>query len=804
MAVLGRTVFVGAPSINNSDPGAVYDFVIMSPIHLADGDAVTRDFPSPMPTWDFDDDGVPSSIEDASSGDGDGNSDGQPDAIQENVTTLVTDTGDHITLEVLNPDTQDDPDDLLDTARLVDVHVRDLASWFHPSPPPGVYLGGGMLTFGIEGIAPAQSVDVRITLHSGQHPTHYYKLGPTAQHPMEWYPFDYDGTTGATFDGNTVTLHLVDGQRGDADLLVNGRIIDPGGPAFAWDTPPIIQTKTLATTTGDVDTPATLFGTFSDLTPDDAHVVSIDWGDGQTDQFTLHIGERGFYAEHDYADDSQAYPLVLSVTDLSATDTAFTTIEPLHADAGGPYSIDAGQPLTVDAGQSTGSGDITYAWDLDGDDTADWTAKSSVSEIPWMTLANLGLSTGAHTISVTVSNGVSASAPSMAELSVGDTFVFQPDSDGAPDNYRLMVSGDELQVRNQNPYGAVLSKTLQAPISRVDILGSNDADDFVIDPSGGNPVPAGGVKFEGSEGDDTYRLGGSGEMLDLTVLPAGRLANVERIDLTGTGDNTLTLDAAAVLAITANGTLTVRGDQDDRANLGDGWTHTDSQFVGADYVHIMEHAQATVRLALHPWQNPIFAMDVSGDDVVEPLDVLEVINRINATGSGPLPVPPAPSDLPPAFVDVTGNDHLEPLDVLATINYINEFGSGPIPGAGALGDENSPSLQSSAEGEGQGQALPPLALPIVSPAYQMGGLDASVHIAAISSPEATVCRNTWAPSRPFPPAELSVRTVLFLRMDAQTHEARDKNKTFADGINGTYLPGLEVTLDEIVGDLTAA
>src|SRR5262249_25136134 len=45
----------------------------------------------------------------------------------------------------------------------------------------------------------------------------------------------FDGTTGATFgttpDGRTVvTLHLVDGGRGDDDLTVNDTIVDPGAP----------------------------------------------------------------------------------------------------------------------------------------------------------------------------------------------------------------------------------------------------------------------------------------------------------------------------------------------------------------------------------------------------------------------------------------------------------------------------------------------------------------------------------------------------------------------------------------------
>src|SRR5262249_35858589 len=40
----------------------------------------------------------------------------------------------------------------------------------------------------------------------------------------------FDGTTGAEIKDNVITLHLVDGGRGDADGIANGRIVDPGGP----------------------------------------------------------------------------------------------------------------------------------------------------------------------------------------------------------------------------------------------------------------------------------------------------------------------------------------------------------------------------------------------------------------------------------------------------------------------------------------------------------------------------------------------------------------------------------------------
>ena len=59
----------------------------------------------------------------------------------------------------------------------------------------------------------------------------YYKYGPTPGNDIDhWYEFIYNGQTGAEFNGNIITIHLVDGLSGDDDLMNNGMIIDVGGP----------------------------------------------------------------------------------------------------------------------------------------------------------------------------------------------------------------------------------------------------------------------------------------------------------------------------------------------------------------------------------------------------------------------------------------------------------------------------------------------------------------------------------------------------------------------------------------------
>jgi hypothetical protein len=112
----------------------------------------------------------------------------------------------------------------------------------HPSDTPaGVSFPIGFLTFAVNLPAPGQAAIVSLT-----HPlplyslsvSVYYKYGPEPGNPVpHWYNFAYDPATqtGAVITegilGSEITLHFVDGQRGDDDLTANGVIVDPGAAA---------------------------------------------------------------------------------------------------------------------------------------------------------------------------------------------------------------------------------------------------------------------------------------------------------------------------------------------------------------------------------------------------------------------------------------------------------------------------------------------------------------------------------------------------------------------------------------------
>jgi hypothetical protein len=86
------------------------------------------------------------------------------------------------------------------------------------------------------------------------------------------------------------------------------------------------------------------------------------------------------------------------------------------------------------------------------------------------------------------------------------------------------------------------------------------------------------------------------------------------------------------------------------------------------------------------WQNPRNRFDVNDSNgSVTAIDAVLVISELNATGPRDLPTL-APGVRPPNFLDVSGDDVLSPLDALLVINYLNVFGSGEGEATEAIHD----------------------------------------------------------------------------------------------------------------------
>jgi hypothetical protein len=72
-----------------------------------------------------------------------------------------------------------------------------------------------------------------------------------------------------------------------------------------------------------------------------------------------------------------------------------------------------------------------------------------------------------------------------------------------------------------------------------------------------------------------------------------------------------------------------------------------------------------------PWQNTMLPWDVDRSGSVTPLDVLTLIDAVNANPGGDLPMPRSGSTLGMPDVDVDGDGRVTPLDVLSVINRLN-------------------------------------------------------------------------------------------------------------------------------------
>ena len=170
---------------------------------------------------DRDNDGVSNKEEDAGPGNGDGNNDGILDSHQSNVSCLlVGNTTDYVTLET-PPGTS----------------IKNCKAVIEPPDsnyPPDVEFLYGFFSFAVEDIGIGGSTSVTFYFPSGVTFNTYSKYGPTPEVPFDhWYEFTFDDLTGAEIDNNIISLHFIDGIRGDDDLTEDGKLIDLGGPGFS-------------------------------------------------------------------------------------------------------------------------------------------------------------------------------------------------------------------------------------------------------------------------------------------------------------------------------------------------------------------------------------------------------------------------------------------------------------------------------------------------------------------------------------------------------------------------------------------
>ncbi|MBL4720950.1 MAG: FG-GAP repeat protein, partial [Alphaproteobacteria bacterium] len=139
--------------------------------------------------------------------------------------------------------------------------------------------------------------------------------------------------------------------------------------------------------------------------------------------------------------------------------------------------------------------------------------------------------------------------------------------------------------------GTAESDTLIGTVG-VDVIVAGQGDDVLIG-NGGADVLRGGAgddvlqisdatfaRIDGGHGADTISIQGSGVALDLTAIGDTKISSVEIIDLTGTGNNSVTLSVTEVNAASDTGTMTILGDAGDSISTTDTWDFFGAQNVG--------------------------------------------------------------------------------------------------------------------------------------------------------------------------------------------------------------------------------
>ncbi|MFK8115691.1 MAG: FG-GAP-like repeat-containing protein, partial [Rubripirellula sp.] len=177
-------------------------------------------------------------------------------------------------------------------------------------------------------------------------------------------------------------------------------------------------------------------------------------------------------------------------------------------------------------------------------------------------------------------------------------------------------------------------------------------------------------------------LQGSGNTFFLTQSDS-QLDGVQLIDIRGTGDNTLMLDADRIRDAFA-GVIGVLSDAGDAVVFDDGWEFAQALLNDGQLVRRFEQLGATLDLVgPDDFTNPISQFDVNANGDISSLDALQIINELGrrafSDGQGSVrSVAEVDLDFF-RFYDVTGDLRITALDALRVINQLgSQQGDGEL------------------------------------------------------------------------------------------------------------------------------
>jgi hypothetical protein len=209
---------------------------------------------------------------------------------------------------------------------------------------------------------------------------------------------------------------------------------------------------------------------------------------------------------------------------------------------------------------------------------ADWTSVSSLD------LATLDGTNGFRLIGAEAGDASGRAVSSAGDVNgdgFADLIIGARDADSPGESYvvfggnftgavtHLGTPGDDTLT------GSAVAETFVGGTGNDLLIGNGGADAFQGG-AGDDVVQVSSLDFHvagGGNGSDTLELDGAGIDLDLTALADSRTRSIERIDIGGTGNNTLTLGVLDVLNLSEESNeLLVLGEASDVVNRGAGWT----------------------------------------------------------------------------------------------------------------------------------------------------------------------------------------------------------------------------------------
>lgn len=289
---------------------------------------------------------------------------------------------------------------------------------------------------------------------------------------------------------------------------------------------------------------------------------------------------------------------------------------------------------------------------------------------------------GAHLSWVGFVVDVAASDAAYAAALPAHLAVLSFDDEIAGIHVSLRSDGEFIRLRNEDSGQVFWEESISAALPVVETTPGDDQ--IWIDPGISATVHSGVGddifdvadllfrRLDAGAGHDTLVLTTGGHQIDLTAIGDDWLIGFERLDIRGEGSNELAISVEAVASRSGDEPLQIIYDHDDGVTFGLGWKLDGPVAIGGEFAIAISSADARLEvLNDRHWRNPLAPSDVNANGVVEPVDALAVINRLNWRDDPTLPMPRDIDDLSAMFYDVNGNGTAEPLDALLVINTLN-------------------------------------------------------------------------------------------------------------------------------------